>query len=158
MITFTILFPLSLLRYCSWGTVCLMLYLCFVSLYYYRKRKSKLFVLAENWHIEYLEDANFYSDISFSQFPTLNPFLGKFKPKKVKIITFIITFMIFFPPNRLHYCDLRHRVPYVVFMFCELVILQKKKSKMFVLPENWHTEYLEDADSYSEIGFLNFQS
>ena len=101
MITFTILFPLSLLRYCSWGTVCLMLYLCFVSLYYYRKRKSKLFVLAENWHIEYLEDANFYSDISFSQFSTLNPFLGKFKPKKVKIITFIITFMIFFPPQSL---------------------------------------------------------
>ena len=25
------------------------------------------------------------------------------------------------------------------------------------LPENWHTEYLKDADSYSGIDFLNFQ-
>ena len=32
-----------------------------------------------------------------------------------------------------------------------------KKSKLFVLPENWHTEYLEDADSYCDISFLNFE-
>ena len=44
----------------------------------------------------------------FSEFSTLNPFLGKFRPKK---------------------------------------------SKLFVLPENWHTEYLEDVDSYSELVF-----
>ena len=32
-----------------------------------------------------------------------------------------------------------------------------KKSKLSVLPEGWHTEYLEDADSYSSINLLNFQ-
>ena len=31
-----------------------------------------------------------------------------------------------------------------------------KKSMLSVLPENWHTESLEDADSYSLISFLNF--
>ena len=33
-----------------------------------------------------------------------------------------------------------------------------KKLKLFILPENWHTEYLDDADSYSDISFLNFQA
>ena len=31
-------------------------------------KKSKLPILAENLHIEYLEDADFYSDISFLSF------------------------------------------------------------------------------------------
>ena len=44
----------------------------------------------------------------FFQFPTLNPFLSKFGPKK---------------------------------------------SKLFVLPENWHLEYLKDVDSYSDTSF-----
>ena len=39
--------------------------------------------------------------------------------EKVRIIMFIILF----PPDRLHFCNLGHYVPYVVFMFCELVIL-----------------------------------
>ena len=47
----------------------------------------------------------------FSEFATLNPFLGKFG---------------------------------------------SKRSKLSILTENWHTEYLEDADSYSVISFLNF--
>ena len=32
-----------------------------------------------------------------------------------------------------------------------------KKSKLFVLPENWHTWYPKDDDSYSNISFLNLQ-
>ena len=32
-----------------------------------------------------------------------------------------------------------------------------KKSNLSVLPENWHTWYLEDVDSYFNISFLNFQ-
>ena len=28
---------------------------------------------------------------------------------------------------------------------------------MTILAENWHTEYLEDTDSYSNISLLNFQ-
>ena len=39
--------------------------------------------------------------------------------KKVKIVMF----MILFPPDRLHYWNLGHCVPYAAFMFCELVIL-----------------------------------
>ena len=41
--------------------------------------------------------------------------------EKVKIIMF----MILFPSNRLHYCNFGHCVPYVVLMFCELVMLYK---------------------------------
>ena len=33
-----------------------------------------------------------------------------------------------------------------------------KRSKLFVLPENWHTWYLKDANSYFNLSFLNFQS
>ena len=66
------------------------------------------------------------------------------------MITFMIMFMIIFPPNRLQYYDLGHCVPSVVFMFCELV--------MFVLLENWHTEYLEVANCYSNISFHKFQT
>ena len=32
-----------------------------------------------------------------------------------------------------------------------------KKSKLSILPENWHTDYLEGADSYCDINFLIFQ-
>ena len=33
-----------------------------------------------------------------------------------------------------------------------------KKSELSILPENWHTWYLEDGDSYSEISFLTFKT
>ena len=33
-----------------------------------------------------------------------------------------------------------------------------KKSTLSILPENWHTCYLEDVDSYSKISFLNFKT
>ena len=48
----------------------------------------------------------------FSEFPTIIPFLGKFRLKRLKLP---------------------------------------------VLPGNWHSEYLENADSYSNVTFLNFQ-
>ena len=32
-----------------------------------------------------------------------------------------------------------------------------KKVKLFVLSKGWHTWYLEDADSYFDIFFLNFE-
>ena len=34
----------------------------------------------------------------------------------------------------------------------------RKKEKFSLLTENWHTWYLEDADSYSNIRFLKFQT
>ena len=55
--------------------------------------------------------------------------------EKVKIIMF----KILFPPDFLHHFNWGHYVPYVVFMFFELIILSKKKSKLFVLPENWQS-------------------
>ena len=33
-----------------------------------------------------------------------------------------------------------------------------KNSKLPVLPENLHTEYPEDVDSYSDFSFLKFQT
>ena len=32
-----------------------------------------------------------------------------------------------------------------------------KNLKLFILTEHWYTGYIEDADSYSDNGFLNFQ-
>ena len=32
-----------------------------------------------------------------------------------------------------------------------------KNSKLFILTKNWHTWYIEDADSYSDNSFLNCQ-
>ena len=32
------------------------------------------------------------------------------------------------------------------------------KSKLSILSENWHKEYLEDVDYYSDISFLKFQT
>ena len=33
-----------------------------------------------------------------------------------------------------------------------------KNSELAILTENWHTWYLDDADSYSDINFLNFKT
>ena len=53
-------------------------------------------------------------------------------------------------------------IPTLVFWFPILTLfwgnLCEKKWKLSVLTENWHTWYIEDADSYSDISFLNFQS
>ena len=46
-------------------------------------KKSKLFVFPENWHSWHLDDADSYSKLS--EFPTINPALGKFGPKKSKL-------------------------------------------------------------------------
>ena len=52
--------------------------------------------------------------------------------------------------SRLRFLKLRPQNPF-------LVKFGPKKSKLFVLSENWHTWYLEDADTYSDISFLNFK-
>ena len=35
---------------------------------------------------------------------------------------------------------------------------EPKKSNLYILPGNWHTEFLEDVDSFSDISFLKFQT
>ena len=52
--------------------------------------------------------------------------------------------------SRLRFLKLRPQNPF-------LVKFGPKKSKLFILSENWHTWYLEDADTYSDISFLNFK-
>ena len=52
-------------------------------------------------------------------------------------------------------------IPSLIFRISYLnIFLSKfgpKKSKLFVLPEKQHMDHLEDADSYCDISFLNFQ-
>ena len=56
---------------------------------------------------------------------------------------------------------IRTKILHVIGQFSQHQFLGKfgsKKSNLSVLSENWNTSYLEDADSYSDIIFLNFQS
>ena len=50
---------------------------------------------------------------------------------------------------------IRTKISHVIGQFPKFRL---KNSKFSILPENWHTWYLEDADSCSDISFLNFQS
>ena len=50
----------------------------------FEPKKSKLFVLSENWHTWCLKDADSYSNINFVKLRQ-NPFLGEFGPKKSKL-------------------------------------------------------------------------
>ena len=106
-------------------------------------KKSKLFVLPENWHTWYLEDAG----------STLNPFLGKSRSKVpshhflLKLGTQSILKMLIL-------------IPILVFSISNLkfifVQIWAENVKVFVLPGNWHTDYIEDTGSYCRISFLNF--
>ena len=78
-------------------------------------KKSKLFVLPKNGHKSMARMLILILTLIFSVF-NLKSIFGQFWAGKVKIITF----MILFSSDRLHYCDFGHFIPYVVFMFCEL--------------------------------------
>ena len=119
----------------------------------FRWKKSELSVLPENWHTWYLGGADFKSTLRFLKFLPQDSFLGKFGHKK---------FYIFLLKIGIHSIS-RMLIHTPILFFSEFPILNRflgkfrpKKSKLFVLPENWRTEYLRDVDSYSDIGFLNF--
>ena len=73
------------------------------------------------------------------------------RSEKVKII---VSDFIF--PRSFILLQFGHCVPCVTFMFCELVVLQRKV-KVVHFARNL-AEYLKDNDSYSNISFLDFQS
>ena len=117
-----------------------------------RKKLSKLSVFSENWHIWYLERMlilipKFFFRISNSKF-----LFGQIWAKKVK------TWKLAPVVSRGCWFLLQY-------LFSEFQTRNRflgrsapKKSNLFILPENWHTWYLEDTYSYSEISFLNFKT
>ena len=118
-------------------------------------KKTKLFILSQNWHTWYLRNPDSYSNISFLKFRPQNSFLGKFGTKKLKLSVlskiwhtwdledadffFSISFLNFQPKN---------------YFFGKF---GPKQSKLSVFSENWYTWYLMEADSYSNSSFLNFK-
>ena len=124
-------------------------------------KKSKLPVLSENWHIWYLKDDDSYSNINFLKFWPQNWFLGKFGQKKVKLSVLSVWKLAHMVSG-----ECRFLFQHLLYEFQTMnqflgKLLGKfgpKKSNLFILPENWRTLYLEDADSFSEISFLNFET
>ena len=90
-----------------------------------------------------------------SEFPILNPSLGKFGPKQSKLFVF--------PEN---WCALSRGCCFLFqHLFSEFQILisffgkfRSKKSKLFVLTENCHTWYLGIANSESGLRLFKFRS
>ena len=106
-------------------------------------------VLPENWHTWYLGGADSASGLSFLKFRPQNPFLGKFRPKHSKL---------FVLPENLHSwyigdADSESRLRISKFR-TQNPFLGKYGSKN---SKKWYTKYFEDADSYSNTSFLNFQ-
>ena len=100
-------------------------------------------ILNENWHTWYLGGADSESGLRSLKFRAQNPFLDKFGPKK-SVVCFA--------------WKLAHMVSQECWFFILTLvfwiskpksIFGLKKSKLSILAENWHTWYLEDADSYS---------
>ena len=97
----------------------------------------------------------------FSEFQNLNPFLGKFEPKNSKLYSFEklscqswkLTYRVF----RRCWFLFRHYFSQFPTLNPFLDKFGLKNSKFLVLTENWHTWYIEDADSYSNNSFLNRQ-
>ena len=81
-----------------------------------------------------------------------------FQTKKVKVVSFSwkLALMVF------RGCRFWVKMQSLVFSISnqESVLgkFRLKKSKLSVLPENWHTWYHEDANYYFNICFLNFKS
>ena len=99
-------------------------------------------VLPENWHTRYLEDAYFYFAISFLNFQPLIHF-GEIWVEKFKVVRFSQKFA-----HRVSRgCSFlfRHWFSEFPILIPLLGEFGAKNSKLFVLPENWHTEYLEDV-------------
>ena len=118
-------------------------------------KKSKLFVLPENWHTWYLEDADSYSNISVLNFQPFVHFWANLGQKSqrcpfwLKNATHDISWMLILIPTLVYWISNPKSI------FGQILA---KTSKLSVLPENWHTWYFEDADSYSDISFLNFKA
>ena len=119
----------------------------------FRPKNQKLSILTENWHTWYIGGFDSESRLRFLKFRPQNPFLGKCGPKKSKLfvgkhgIHGILEVQILNPD-----LDFWNSYPKI-----HMGKFGSKKSKLSLFPENWHTWHLDDADSYSNIIFLNFQ-
>ena len=121
-----------------------------ISLNLDRKIKSSPFWLKIGTH-GILEVSIPNPDLDFWNFDPKIKFWANLGPKCqscsfcLKIGTHGISKMLIFIPA------LVFRISNPNFLFGQI---WAKKSKLSVLTENWHTWYLEDADSYSNIGFM----
>ena len=143
-------------------------------------KKSKMSVLTENWYTWYLESVDSKSGLRFLKFQSQNPFMGKFWPKKSKLCVFlkigtrgILTILILIEtlvfwisdPKSIFWANFDQKsqsCPVWLQIGTQIVwaILDKfglKNSKLFILTEDWHTWYIEDADFYSDNSFMNCQ-
>ena len=107
----------------------------------FRPKYPKLSILTENWVTWYLGGADSKSRLRFLKLQPQNPFVGIFGPKIQNCPSCPdLDFWNFDP--KIHF----------------LCKFGPKNSKLSILSENWYTWYLKDADSYSNISFLNFKS
>ena len=102
----------------------------------------------------YLKDADSESRHGFLKFWPQNSIFRKISAKKVKIVRFVwkLVHMV----SRGCWFLFQH-------LFFEFLTLNSfldkfgpKMTKLLVLSKSWHIWYLEDADSYFNICFLNF--
>ena len=131
---------------------------------WFQIKKRFSFCLKIGWYTWYLKMLIFLSTIVFwisdpkTHFlvnlgEKVKSFLGKFRPKNqsspffLKIGTdgilrmqILISSLVLWISNR------------------ESILGKFRPKTLFVLPENWHTWYLENADSYFNVLFLNFKS
>ena len=117
-------------------------------------KKSKLFVLPENWYTCYLEVSDSCSNINFLNFKTKIHFCANLDwktqscPVWLKIgIQSVSTMLVLIPTFFSQFSTLN---PF-------LDKFGEKNSKLFILTENCDTWYIKDADSYSNDSFLNCQ-
>ena len=117
-------------------------------------KESKLSVLPANWHTWYLGDADSYSNISFLNLQPKIYFWANLDQKsqsclfRLKIGTHGIFRMLILVPTL------------VLWISKSKSIFGKnlgQKSQSYPFLAKIGTQYLEGADSYSDISFLNFQ-
>ena len=80
---------------------------------------------------------------------------GKIWTKKVKVVQF--SWKLAHRVSRRCWFLFRHYFPQLPTLNPFLDKFGSKNSKLFILTKNWHTWYIEDADSYSDNSFLKCQ-
>ena len=85
----------------------------------------------------------------------LKSIFGKIWPKKLKVVQF--GWKLAHRVSRRCWFLFRHYFSQFPTLNPFLDKFGSKNSKLFILTKNWHTWYIEDADSYSDNSFLNCQ-
>ena len=150
-------------------------------------KNSNLSVLSENQCTEYLKDADSKSKFRFLKFWPQNPFWGKFGSKNLKFPLMSenwyaqyykdadsesrLRFLKFWPPKSIFWQIWAQKVksgipgistmliliPTLVFEISDNKSIFWQIWALSSLAEYWHTECLDDVDSYSDLFFLSFQ-